>query len=81
MNQDKRAVPTDEEIIDWLERNHTLHRQVVALYVVDGYEVEIEYDGCAIRGPWHGETLRDAYAKAMEEWDVTHGNVDLKGES
>lgn len=68
---------TDTEIVDWLERQHTLHRAVEALYVVDGYEVTITHDGNRIAGPWHGETLRDAYSLAMANWDKTHGNVDL----
>jgi len=36
---------TDTQILDWLQRNHTLHRQVEALYVVDGYLVTITHDG------------------------------------
>ena len=72
---------TDTEIIDWLERQHTLHRRVVALYVVDGYNIEIEHDGEPIKGAeWHGETLREAYSTAMAHWDLTHGKRDLLAE-
>lgn len=72
---------TDTEILDWLERQHTLHRSVDVLYVVDGYQVTITYDDEPIRGKeWHGETLRDAFAAAMKEHDTTHGNIDLIAE-
>lgn len=70
-------MPTDTEIIEWLERQHTLHRAVDALYVVDGYDVSITFDGEPHAGPWHGETLREAYQVAMKHWDVTHGNQNL----
>jgi hypothetical protein len=69
--------PTEGEVIDWIERNHTLHRKVEALYVVDGYEVTITHDDERIAGPWHGETLLDAYRLAMAHWDKTHGERDL----
>jgi hypothetical protein len=59
---------TDADILNWLERSHTLHYSVVALYVVDGYEVTIEHDCDPCSGPWHGETLRDAYTEAMSHW-------------
>ncbi len=69
---------TDAKILDWLERQHTLHRGVDALYVVDGYSVTITYDGEPMPGKeWYGETLREAYAKAMQKHDTTHGNTDL----
>lgn len=71
--------PSDTQIIDWLERQHTLHRTVEVIYVVDGYLVQICYDGTPLKDKeWHGDTLRNAYAAAMQDWDVTHGNVDLK---
>ena len=55
--------PSPADILQWLQNNHTLHRVVEALYVVDGYQVEITHDGVRIAGPWHGETLFEAYAK------------------
>lgn len=55
---------TDAEILDWLERMHTLHTTVEALYVVDGYRVQILYDEDACF-EFHGDSLRDAYTKAM----------------
>lgn len=61
-------------IVEWLVRNHTLHRQVKATYVVDGYEVEITHDGWRIAGPWCAPTLRGAYIQAMQSWDKTHGD-------
>jgi hypothetical protein len=61
------SAPTDGEILDWLERQHTLHRQVEILYVVDGYELTINHDGEPIRDLcWRGETLREACIEAMK---------------
>lgn len=77
MPTEPACIRSDAEIIDWLQRNHTLHRCVEALYVVDGYQVEITHDYSTLAGPWHGSTLREAYSKAMSEWDVTHGNTNL----
>lgn len=71
----------DAAILDWLERQHTLHRSVEAAYVVDGYEVAVLYDGTPIPGLlWRGATLRAAYTAAMDEWDTTHGNRNLLAE-
>lgn len=72
--------PSPADILQWLQNNHTLHRVVEALYVVDGYQVEITHDGVRIAGPWHGETLFEAYAKGMadgapKEDDVTFESV------
>lgn len=59
---------TDTERLDWLERKHTLHDSVAILYVVDGYEVQVSTnDGDTILHEVHGETLRDAIDRAMEE--------------
>lgn len=58
---------TDIELIDWLENNHTLHKAVEALYVVDGYEVSITHDGNTIKGPFKAKTLREAYIRAATE--------------
>lgn len=60
-------MPTDADIIQWLEDNHTLHQSVTALYVVDGYEVTIDWNDSPIKGPYKAETLREAYLKAMED--------------
>lgn len=61
---------TDTEIIDWLERMHNLHTQVEALYVVDGYQVSLTWDGEALH-EFNGDTLREAYSAAMEyEYDM-----------
>lgn len=57
----------DSQILEWLEDNHTLHKAVEALYVVDGYEVSITYDGNVIKGPFRAETLREAYIKAAKD--------------
>lgn len=57
---------TDGQMIDWLERMHTLHQQVEILYVVDGYEITVTHDGEPIFGQrWRGENLREALTKAL----------------
>jgi len=61
--------PSDREVFEWLDRNHTLHCNVESLYAVDGYNVEITRDGSTVAGPWCAPTLREAYVKAMREWD------------
>lgn len=62
---------TDLEILDWLERCHTLHRQIEILYVVDGYQVMATYDGEPIyRSQWTGATLREACSLAMAEYEI-----------
>lgn len=63
-------MPSDREIMDWIEKCHGLHTSVETTYVVDGYQVEILRDyQTVIAGPWHGATLREACAKAMSEWN------------
>jgi hypothetical protein len=55
---------TADQIIEWLERMHTLHFAVEALYAVDGYEVSITCDGNPL-WTFRAETLKQAYAAAM----------------
>ncbi|OCP21944.1 MULTISPECIES: hypothetical protein [unclassified Ensifer] len=55
----------EQQMIDWIEANTTLHRTVEFLYVVDGYECTVCHDDHPIAGPFKGETLREAVAKAM----------------
>lgn len=56
--------------IDWLQRMHTLHRSVEMLYVVDGYQVTVCWDGDPISTGYHGETLAAAIDKAMAEFNA-----------
>lgn len=57
---------TDTERLDWLEGQYGLHREAEITYVVDGYEIEITYEGNPTYGKiYHGETLRDAIDAAM----------------
>lgn len=70
--------PNPADVIQWLENNHTLHRKVEALYVVDGYQVEITHDDVRIAGPWHGKTLFDAYAKGMAAGVAKESDVVLE---
>jgi hypothetical protein len=59
---------TDTQILQWLEGMHTLHLAVEALYVVDGYQVRVVYDGDELSPAYWGETLAAAYCKCAEEW-------------
>lgn len=77
----ERVDRTPEQIMRWLERHHTLHMQVQALYTADGYLVEITWDDARIAGPWKADTLQQAYAAAMDafEWDrATRTNKKVK---
>jgi hypothetical protein len=56
---------SDAKRLDWLESNHTLHRSVEVLYVVDGYEVQLTHDDSPIGPCHHGETLRQAIDAAI----------------
>ncbi len=65
---------TDTDIIDWLENQYDLHRELEITYVVDGYVVEFTYDGNPTdRKRYHGDTLRAALRKAI----VAASNAEL----
>jgi hypothetical protein len=57
----------DSERMAWLEANNTLHWTVEMLYVVDGYEVRLCYDGEPVHGPFKGESLGAAVDKARAQ--------------
>lgn len=61
----------DNARVEWLQKANTLHRQVEILYVVDGYEVTVTWDGHAISEDFHGETLGQAIDKAMSAFDLS----------
>lgn len=65
--------------VEWLERANTLHRQVEMLYVVDGYEVQLTWDGTPISEAFHGETLSDAISKAQVSFDLDAKSEYLQG--
>lgn len=56
---------TGDAIFQWLERMHTLHCAVKVIYVVDGYEVCITWNGAPVH-TFYAETLKEAYIRAME---------------
>lgn len=60
------AVTTDAERLDWIEAQHTLHLAVEILYVVDGYELTLTYDGNPLTMLAKDDTLRAAIDIAME---------------
>lgn len=55
--------------LTWLEDNHTLHRNVKILYVVDGYEVTLmdEDSFTRISPTFRGDDLQSAIDAAMRE--------------
>jgi hypothetical protein len=64
----RSALTASEKRLDWLERRHTLHNSVDIVHVVDGYEVHVtEKDGNDLICEVHGETLREAIDRAMED--------------
>jgi len=56
---------TDTDIIDFLDKWHTLHYKIEALYVVDGYIVTLTHDDIEIMTT-EAETLRGAYLSLMK---------------
>lgn len=55
---------TDSQRLDWYEASHTLHQSIESLYVVDGFQIEMQIDGN--EGPtFHGQDMRDAIDQAM----------------
>jgi hypothetical protein len=67
MRAENAELRKDAARLDWIEAQHTLHRSVELLYVVDGYEVEYLYDGNSISKPHRGDSLRAAIDAAMGE--------------
>ena len=57
----------DTERLTWLEDNHTLHKSVEIIYVVDGYQVTLMHeDGVTELSPrFQGHDLRSAIDAAL----------------
>ena len=55
-----------EEMLDFVDRNTTIHKQVELLYVVDGYEAAVTYDGTPQSPVYKGETVRHALCGLMQ---------------
>jgi hypothetical protein len=60
---------TDAQVVEFIEKHHTLHTKIDMLYVVDGYEVTLLRDEREISETFKGDTLRDALCKMMEAID------------
>lgn len=57
---------TDSERLDWYQAQHTLHKSLEVLYVVDGYELSLmAEDGETVLATYKGESLRGAIDQAM----------------
>jgi FtsZ-binding cell division protein ZapB len=63
---ERDALRRDEERLNWLEAQHTLHKSVEFLYVVDGYDCILMYDSNP-KQEFHGDTLRAAIDAAAKE--------------
>ncbi|MFW4982496.1 hypothetical protein ACOAOB_25775 [Pseudomonas aeruginosa] len=61
---------TDAEMLDYLQRHHTLHKKVDFLYVVDGYEAVVTWDDEPMSPVFKGSTLRDALEEMMQSGDI-----------
>lgn len=61
---------TPEQVLQWIEDHTTLHMTVALLYVVDGYELTLQYDGSPVFAPFHGETVADA-VEAAATWEAS----------
>ncbi|WP_199918300.1 hypothetical protein [Pseudomonas veronii] len=61
---------SDAEMLDYLQRHHTLHKKVDFLYVVDGYEAVVTWDDEPMSPVFKGSTLRDALAEMMQGGDI-----------
>ena len=61
------ACEEDKAMLDWLEHENSLHKNTSFLYVVDGYELEIENDRIGNTETFQGTSLRHAIREAMKE--------------
>ena len=61
---------TDAEMLDYLQRHHTLHKKVDFLYVIDGYEAVVTWDDEPMSPVFKGSTLRDALEEMMQGGDI-----------
>lgn len=61
---------TDAEMLDFLQRHHTLHKKVDFLYVVDGYEAVVTWDDEPMSPVFKGLTLREALEELMQGGDI-----------
>ena len=69
-----RKTFTDAEMLDYLQRHHTLHKKVSFLYVVDGYEAVVTWDDEPMSPTFKGSTLREALAEMMQAGDILTSN-------
>lgn len=67
--EQKRDIEAQRDVLrlelDWLESMHTLHGAVEILYVVDGYQLTLTYDGAQVGEPVRGATLDEAIDNAI----------------
>jgi hypothetical protein len=61
---------TDAEMLDYIQRHHTLHKTIGFLYVVDGYHATVMWDDSPMSEDFKGETLRGAIDAMMTNGDI-----------
>jgi hypothetical protein len=61
---------TDSEMLDYMQRHHTLHKRIAFLYVVDGYEAVVTGDDEPMSPVFKGSTLREALEEMMQCGDI-----------
>lgn len=65
------GLPDRLEQEQWhLWNNHTLHKKVEFLYVVDGYEATVTWGDEPMSPTYKGSTLREALAEMMQVGDI-----------
>jgi hypothetical protein len=61
---------TDTQMLDYMERHQTLHKQVEIIYVVDGYWAQVTWDEVPLSPTYKAETYRGALDALMQGGDV-----------
>jgi hypothetical protein len=61
---------TDAEMLNYMERHQTLHKQVELTYVVDGYMSDVTWDGVPMGKTYKADTYRGAIEALMLGGDV-----------
>jgi hypothetical protein len=61
---------SDSEMLDYIQRHHTLHKKIHFLYVVDGYEATVTWDDEPMSQAFKGESLRGALEEMMQGGDI-----------
>lgn len=61
---------TDAEMLDYIQRHHTLHKDLEFTYTADGYIAEVTWDCHSLSETFKADTLRGALDALMMGGDV-----------